>query len=210
MEDIRPDSSQTLRLLDQVQAGNRDALGQLLNRHRPHIEAAVAGRLDRRMRSRLDASDIVQDSQIEAIQRIDDYLAARPMPFHLWLMRAAHQRLLKAERRHLQTAKRKVDREVPLPDRTSLQLLAGIAARVDSPSDLATREEMARQVRRILARLPEHDREIIMLRNFDGLSNGEASCLLEISREAAKKRYARALLRLHELLRAEGLSGGES
>jgi RNA polymerase sigma-70 factor (ECF subfamily) len=106
MDDIRPDSSQTLRLLDQVQAGNRDALGQLLNRHRPRIEAAVEGRLDRRMQSRLDASDIVQDSQIEAIQRIDDFLAVRPMPFHLWLMRAAHQRLLKAERRHLRTAKR--------------------------------------------------------------------------------------------------------
>jgi RNA polymerase sigma-70 factor (ECF subfamily) len=210
MDDIRPDSSQTLRLLDQVQAGNRDALGQLLNRHRPRIEAAVEGRLDRRMRSRLDASDIVQDSQMEAFQRIDDFLAARPMPFHLWLMRAAHQRLLKAERRHLRTAKRQIDREVPLPDRTSLHLLAGVAANGDSPSVAATRRETARQVRRVLARLPERDREIIMLRNFDGLTNGEVSCLLEISREAAKKRYARALLRLHELLRAEGLTGAES
>jgi RNA polymerase sigma factor (sigma-70 family) len=65
-------------------------------------------------------------------------------------------------------------------------------------------------VRRILARLPKRDREIIMLRNFDGLTHGEVSCLLEITREAAKKRYARALLRLHELLRAEGLTGAES
>ena len=146
---------------------------------------------------------------MEAAQRIDEYLAARPMPFHLWLMRAAHQRIVKAERRHLQTAKRQVDREVPLPDRSSLQLVAGIAAERHSPSSLAARRETARQVRRTLARLSESDRAIIMLRNFDGLSNGEASCVLNISRDAAKKRYARALLRLHTLLRDEGLTGAE-
>jgi RNA polymerase sigma-70 factor (ECF subfamily) len=210
MDDIRPDSKQTLLLLDQVQRGDREALGLLLDRHRSRIQVSVAGRLDRRVRSRLDASDIVQESQMEAMQRIDDYLATRPMPFHLWLMRAAHQRITKAERRHLQTAKRQIDREVPLPDRSSLQLVAGIAADRHSPSSVAARREIARQVRRALARLPERDREVIMLRNFDEFSNGEVSCLLEISHEAAKKRYARALLHLHTLLREDGLTGAES
>ena len=210
MDYIRPDSHQTLHRLDQVQAGDRVALGLLLDRHRPQIQAAVASRLDRRVRSRLDASDIVQESQVEAMQRIGDYLAARPMPFHLWLMRTAHQRIIKAERRHLQAAKRQIDRELPLPHRSSLQLVAGIAADRLSPGSMAARREIARQVRRTLARLAERDREVIMLRNFDGLSNGELSCVLEISLDAAKKRYARALLRLHTLLRDDGVTGAES
>jgi RNA polymerase sigma-70 factor (ECF subfamily) len=208
MEDIRPDSGHTLRLLNQVQTGDGEALGQLLERHRPKLERAVARRLDRRVRSRLDASDIVQETQLEATQRIDDYLAERPMPFHLWLMRAAHQRLLKAERRHLQTAKRSIDREIPLPENTSLHLVASLAGSSGSPSNRAARQEAATQVRRTLARLPEADREIITLRNFEGLSNGEASCLLDINPEAAKKRYTRALLRLRDFLRNEGSQGG--
>ncbi len=42
MEDIRPDSGHTLHLLNQVQTGDREALGQLLKRHRPKLERAVA------------------------------------------------------------------------------------------------------------------------------------------------------------------------
>jgi RNA polymerase sigma-70 factor, ECF subfamily len=207
MDDIQPDSTQTKLLLQQVKAGNKEALGQLLNRHQPRVEAAVACRLDRRVRSRLDAADIVQDTQMDAIRRINDYFSAPAMPFYLWLLRAAHQRLLKVERRHLRTAKRTMDREVPLPDRSSLHFMAGIVSGGYSPSGLAAQQDAVRQVRRILARLPERDREIIMFRNFEGLSNGEAACLLDIGRETAKKRYTRALLRLQKMLHDEGLSG---
>jgi DNA-directed RNA polymerase specialized sigma24 family protein len=60
-----------------------------------------------------------------------------------------------------------------------------------------------------MGRLAERDREIITLRNFEGLTNGEAACLLDVQSETAKKRYTRALLRLQELLREEGLTGGQ-
>jgi RNA polymerase sigma-70 factor (ECF subfamily) len=209
MDDVRPDSGQTLRLLEEATAGSPQALGQLLERHMPRIEATVSYRIDRRLRTRIDASDVVQETQLEVTRRFNEFLSARPMPFHLWLRRATHQQVLKAERRHLQTAKRAVDREVPLPDRTSLHLVAGLAASTQSPASHVTRKEVARKVRHILGRLSEADREIIMLRNFEGLSNGEAACLLEINREAAKKRYTRALLRLQQLLRDEGLTGAQ-
>jgi RNA polymerase sigma-70 factor (ECF subfamily) len=209
MDDVRPDSNQTLLLLDEATAGNQQALGQLLKRHLPRVKATVACRIDRRVRARLDPSDVVQETQLEVTRRFEEFLAARPMPFHLWLKRATHQQILKAERRHLQTAKRAVDREVPLPDRTSLHLVAGLAAGRHSPVSQATAKELARSVRRTLAQLSEMDREIIMLRNFEGLSNGEAACLLAISPEAAKKRYTRSLVRLQKLLRDEGLTGGQ-
>jgi RNA polymerase sigma-70 factor, ECF subfamily len=207
MDDIRPDSDQTLQLLGEATAGNQQALGQLLKRHMPGVEMAVACRIDRRVRARFDVSDVVQETQLDIVRRFDEFLTARPMPFRLWLMRATHQQLLKAERRHLHAAKRTLAREVPLPDRTSLHLVAGLAAGSHSPVSHAATKEVARKVRQVLAQLTELDREIIMLRNFDGLTNGEAACLLDISRDAAKKRYTRALLRLQELLRDEGFTG---
>jgi RNA polymerase sigma-70 factor (ECF subfamily) len=209
MDDVRPDSGHTLRLLDEATAGSEQALGQLLERHIQRVETTVNCRIDRRLRARIDAADVVQETQLEVTRRFNEFLSARPMPFHLWLRRATHQQLLKAERRHLQTAKRAVDREVPLPDRTSLHLVAGLAANTHSPVSQSARREIARRVRKVLAQLSETDREIIMLRKFEGLSNGEAACLLEISREAAKKRYTRALLRLQQLLRDEGLTGAQ-
>jgi RNA polymerase sigma-70 factor (ECF subfamily) len=209
MDDIRPDSGHTLRLLEEATAGSLQALGKLLERHMPRVETTVNCRIDRRVQARIDPSDVVQETQLEVTRRFGEFLSVRPMPFHLWLRRETHQQVLKAERRHLQTAKRAVDREVPVPDQTSLHLVAGLVANTHSPVSLAARKEVARKVRQILGRLSEADREIIMLRNFEGLSNGEAACLLEITREAAKKRYARALLRLQQLLRDEGLTGAQ-
>jgi RNA polymerase sigma-70 factor (ECF subfamily) len=209
MDDVRPDSGHTLRLLDEAAAGNQQALGELLARHMPRVEATVNCRIDRRVRARIDPSDVVQETQLEVTRRFNEFLAARPIPFHLWLRRETHQQLLKAERRHLQTAKRTVDREVPLPDRTSLHLVAGLATNTHSPVSHAARKELARKVRHVLGRLSEADREIIMLRNFEGLSNGEAACLLGITSEAAKKRYTRALLRLEQLLHDEGVTGAQ-
>jgi DNA-directed RNA polymerase specialized sigma24 family protein len=70
------------------------------------------------------------------------------------------------------------------------------------------RHELAAKVRHALADLSEYDREIIMLRNYEGLSNGEAACLLDVGHEAAKKRYTRALLRLRRILCNHGITGG--
>jgi RNA polymerase sigma-70 factor (ECF subfamily) len=73
-----------------------------------------------------------------------------------------------------------------------------------SPSRQLRRQEAACHIRRTLARLSETNREIILLRNFEGLSNAEASQLLEISEDAAKKRYTRAVLQLQRVLHSDG------
>jgi len=203
-----PDSSETCRLLESVIAGDAAAFERLFERHRPAIRRAVQRRLGPMVRPRADPSDVVQETQLEALRRLDDFLSRRPMPFGLWLLKTAHERLLKIERRHLEAAKRSARREVPLPDSSSLHL-GQLIARGPTPSVQLERRELAQRVRALLAQLTEPDREIIFLRNFDGLSNKEAACLLELSPEAAKKRYARALLRLETLMGQSGLTESE-
>src|SRR5262249_4345023 len=106
MPDVKPDSAQTQALLEQVVQGTRQALGRLLQRYRPLLHAFIAARLDRRLWSRMDPSDVVQEVQLEVTRRIDDFLKRHPMPFHLWIRRTAYERLLKVQRAHRKRARR--------------------------------------------------------------------------------------------------------
>ena len=117
--DAALDAEETLRLLEQVRAGDRRALDRLLTGHRAYLLTVVELRLDRRMRARIDPSDVVQEAQLEASRRIEDYLRREPMPFHLWLRQTAYENLLRMRRQHVEAECRTVEREVPLPDGSS-------------------------------------------------------------------------------------------
>src|SRR5262245_22117057 len=122
MADPVQDSDTTRDLLEQAADGDRDAFDRLFSRHRPELHEFVAVRLDPRLKARADASDIVQETQMEMYRRLPDFLQRRPMPFHLWLRKTAYERLLMLRRQHLGAARRSVMREVGLPDRSSLLL----------------------------------------------------------------------------------------
>jgi RNA polymerase sigma-70 factor (ECF subfamily) len=68
------------------------------------------------------------------------------------------------------------------------------------------KEELAQRVRIALGNLPEIDREILLMRTFESLSYDEIACILGIEATAARKRHGRALLRLHRLLAADGIT----
>jgi RNA polymerase sigma-70 factor (ECF subfamily) len=109
------------------------------------------------------------------------------------------------QRFHMTAERRSVRREVPLPERSSLELAQRLIAGGSTPSQQLGRRELAQRVREVLAELTEIDREIVLLRNFEGLSNNDVAALLDIKPDAAKKRYTRALMRLHSLMIERGL-----
>src|SRR5262249_51444880 len=119
--DIAPDSEETRALLDRARAGDRQAFEQLFARYRPFLERLVALRLDPRLRARIDPSDVVQETQLEAVRRLEAYLQDPAMPFRLWLRQLASDRLAKARRHHFRQA-RAVGRELHLPEQSSLDL----------------------------------------------------------------------------------------
>jgi RNA polymerase sigma-70 factor (ECF subfamily) len=202
---VRPDCEETRRLLERVRAGEREAFEQLFAHHRPTLRRFVERRLDPRLRARIDPSDVVQEAQLEGYGRLPDYLHRDPMPFRLWLRKTAYEQLLKARRRHLEAARRSVAREAPLPDQSSLQLAERLVDSRPTPSQELSREEVVRRVREAVGQLPEADREILLLRTFEGRPYDELGCRLNLDPVAARKRYGRALLRLRKLLLAAGL-----
>jgi RNA polymerase sigma-70 factor, ECF subfamily len=196
------------RLLQQVRQGNPKALDQLLALHRDYLHRLIDLRLDGRLRARIDASDVVQEALLEALRRMPDYLAREPMPFLLWLRQTACQRLIDLRRQHLGAECRKADRERALPASSSLLLAKAVMGGAQPPERLLQEKELVGQVRQALAALAEDDAEIILLRNFEDLSNQEAAQVLGVEPSAASKRYGRALLRLRQRLVDLGLAGG--
>src|SRR5437899_6033025 len=105
-----PDTEQ---LLEAVSRGDAQARGRLLERHRPKLRRMVAIRFDRRLAARVDPSDVVQESLLEAANRLPEYLRDRPLPFYPWLRRIAADRLADAHRRHCRASRRSIEREEP-------------------------------------------------------------------------------------------------
>jgi RNA polymerase sigma-70 factor (ECF subfamily) len=208
MTEMASDSTETQRLLEQSRAGSAAAINHLLERHRRYVYRFVELRLDPKLRGRVDPSDVVQEAQMEAIRRLDNYLGNAPMPFRLWLRQIAHDRLLMLRRHHRGARRRTVTREAAWPEESSLAFARQLLASGTSPSARLAASELAQRVQQAVTQLPEADREIVLLRNFEGLSNQEVAQLLEITPATASQRYGRALMRLRTLL-ADTLPGGQ-
>jgi RNA polymerase sigma-70 factor (ECF subfamily) len=204
------DSAETRRLLEAVRAGEPGAAGRLLQRHRQYLLRLVELRMDPRLRPRADPSDVVQEAQMEANRRLDGYLKAPGLPFRLWLRQIAYDRLLMLHRRHVRAAQRSAGRDLMLPDHSSLALAEQFLARGPTPDESAVRRELAERVRQALARLPDAEREVLILRNLEGLSNREVAEVLAVDPATCSRRYGRAVLRLRDVLLRSGFEESES
>lgn len=206
MTEVKPDSETTRILLGRIRAGERAAFEELFARHRPLLRKLVEFRLDARLRARVDPSDVVQETQLEAFRQLPSYLERKPMPFRLWLRKTAQERLRMTERQHLEAARRSVGREMPLPDTSAAVVAQQLAAAILSPSQHAAQGELAGRVADAIGLLSDTDREVLVMRTFEGLSYDEVACVLDIDSAAARKRHGRALLRLHKVLTDGGLT----
>ena len=202
MAEQSADSTQTCQFLELLREGRPGAADGLLARHRRYLRQLIALRLDPQMRARVDPSDIVQEAQMEAVRRLEGYLARPQLPFRLWLRQIAHDRLIMARRRHVGAAIRTTKRDVP--ERSSFALAEQLLASKSGPSERLRRSELVHRVHQAIANLGESDREILLMRNFESLSNQEVAQVLDITPTAASQRCGRALLRLRKQLLADG------
>jgi RNA polymerase sigma-70 factor, ECF subfamily len=204
-ESTNPGDLETLGLIDRAVQGDQTAWGELLARYRDRLRRMVALRLDRRLQGRVDASDVIQEATFEASRRLAEYSQNPTMPFFLWLRLLTGQRLLEQHRRHLGAQGRDAGREISLyrgamPETTTAALAAQLLGRHTSPSQAAVRAERKIRLQEALNSLDAVDREMLALRHFEQLSNGEAAQVLGLDKSAASKRYARALIRLKDIL----------
>jgi RNA polymerase sigma-70 factor, ECF subfamily len=200
-----PSVTDTDELLRTASLGDEEARMQLLDRYRDRLRRMVAVRMDRRLASRVDPSDVVQEALAEAARDLSGYLRDRPLPFYPWLRGVAWKRLVQLYRHHVVARRRSVDREQPgepsLAD-ASAHLLAAqvLAADGSSPSRTLIREELLDQVHAALARLDPGDRDLLVMRHLEGMTAAEVGAILGIGEGAVRVRLVRALKRLRGLL----------
>ncbi len=194
-------------LLRRAGEGDGPALGALFDRHRDRLRRMVQIRMDRRLRGRLDASDVLQEAYLEVARCVADYVRNPSLPFFLWLRVLTGRKLMALHRHHLGTQMRNAGREVSLhggafPEASSALLAGQLLGRQATPSQEAVRAELRLRIEAALNGMEHLDREILALRHFEHLSNSEAAEVLGISQAAASNRFIRALRRLRTVLAA--------
>jgi RNA polymerase sigma-70 factor (ECF subfamily) len=198
-----PDSSD--ELLRRAGAGDPHALAELFARYRDRLRRMVRLRMDRRLRGRVDPSDVLQEAQVEILRRVGEYAADPRVPPFLWLRLITGQRLSALHRRHLGAQGRDAGQEIalhhgPMPQATSVSLAEMLLGRLTSPTQAAQRAEVRVLLQEALNGMDPLDREVLTLRHFEELSNAEVARVLGLTGTAASNRYIRALERLREIL----------
>jgi RNA polymerase sigma-70 factor (ECF subfamily) len=200
------DSGGTDRLLVRAKAGDAEALADLFGRYRDQLRRMVRLRLDQRLHGRVDPSDVLQDAYLDVARRFPEYVAAAPaVSFFIWVRSLTGQRLVDLHRHHLGAQMRCAGQEISLhhgamPQVSSASLAHQLLGRLTSPTRAALRAEMQRRLQEAINALEPLDREVVVLRHFEELSNAETAEALGIQQSAASKRYIRALRRLKTML----------
>jgi RNA polymerase sigma-70 factor (ECF subfamily) len=192
------------QLLDAARGGDEAALAVLVERHRDRLGRMVRLRMDRRLQGRVDAADVVQEAYLAVRGKFPQYCADPRLPFFLWLRLEVGQKLVDVHRFHLGTKMRDAGQEVSLhrgalPQVTSLSLAEHLLGKLTTASQAAMRVELKLRVQEALNGMDPHDREVLILRHFEELSNTEAAQVLGIKPSAAVNRYVRALKRLKDV-----------
>ena len=198
-----PASEEEIRA--RLTAGDPDGLALAFDYYRKRLRQTIQLRMDRRLNGRLDPSDVLQEAFFTAARDLPRYIAQPDAPLFVWLHGVTVRSLQDLHREHLVAEKRAVSREAGVFSAgngvQSGDVLSEIVVdSLTSPSSVILRDERRQQVLQGLAEIDEIDREILILRHFELLSNDETAMILGLSRTAASNRYIRSLQRLQSVL----------
>ena len=182
-----------------ARAGSLDALGQALELCRGYLLRIANQGLAPELRSKGGASDLVQDTFLEAQRDFSRFQGSSEAELRAWLRQLLLHNAANFARRYRDTGKRQVGREFALG---CADTGGALAANTPSPSGEAMSREQAEALQRALERLPDDYRRVIVLRNQERRSFEEIGPLMDRSAYAARRLWARAVERLqHEVER---------
>jgi RNA polymerase sigma-70 factor (ECF subfamily) len=197
--------NQAEQLLDRARGGDAEALGRLLDLYRQYLSLLARMQVSRRLQGKIDASDLVQEAFLDAHRHFRQFRGTNENQLLQWLRQILAAKLADHWRRYLGAKRRDVRQEQALAaelDRSSAQLGAALAASISSPSQQASRREQAVLLADALGELPEHYREVLVLRHLEGLTFPQVADRMGRTLDSVEKLWLRALARLRELMGA--------
>jgi RNA polymerase sigma-70 factor, ECF subfamily len=202
---MAPSSASVVRLLEAVRQSDAAAQSEMLVRYQPWLGLLARLQIDTQFQGKFGASDIVQQTLLEACRDLRQFRGRTEAELLAWLRQILAHVLAHEVRRYRGTQQRDLAREVSLEQslaQSSQRLGDLLAASTPSPSQRAIRHEEELRLADVLSQLPDDYREVIVLRNLEGLSHEEIARRLGRSVAAVRMLWVRALARFRQLIEA--------
>ncbi|HMC90280.1 MAG TPA: sigma-70 family RNA polymerase sigma factor [Gemmataceae bacterium] len=200
-------------LLAQARGGDEQALNQLFAACRNYVALLAQTQVESRLRAKVDPSDLVQITLMEAYQGFDRFRGGSETEWLAWLRGILTHNAADFVRRYLTTDKRQIGREVRLGGAKANSSAARFFDPPDSgetPSQQLIRRERELQLADAVARLEEDQRTVILLRNLQRLPFDEVAERMGRSRPAAQMLWMRAIRKLQALLAGTPVEAGKA
>lgn len=190
------------RLIRAAQAGDQQALAELLERWRPYLRDLAQRQLDSGLAVRVDPSDVIQQTCLDAVHDATEFQGEGQQQLRAWLRRILERNVTDLVRRHVVAQRRTVRREQPLPMAGDSSSDGGPlpAAVQSSPSARMMRDEAAARLAEQIATLPAEQRDAIRLRYLQGQSLKEMTQYFGRTETAVAGLLKRALQKLRKQL----------
>lgn len=187
-------------LLRQARAGSGAAVGELLEVFRPYLLAIANQELDAELQAKGGASDLVQETFLEAHRGIGAFQGNSEPELRVWLRQILLHNLANFSRQYHAVAKRRVAREQSLDRSSHCNLRESLAADVVSPGERLIQQEQLHRLEDAVNQLPSPYREVVLWRNLERLTFDQIAHRLGRSEKAAQKLWTRAILALKKQL----------
>lgn len=184
------------RLIDRARFGCDESLGTILLSVRNYLVIVAETNLGTRVRSKFDASDIVQQSMMEARESMDQFRGDSELEFRCWIKKIVLNNLTDEIRRYTNTDSRNVNLEVP----EDYLKASGGHFDNDTPSWHMQRKEFDFRLAEAVSQLPNRQRFVIEARHRRGCSYSDIARQLEITEVSARKIWSRAAKQLRTSL----------
>jgi RNA polymerase sigma-70 factor (ECF subfamily) len=159
--------------------------------------------IGRRLQGKLDASDVVQETFLEAHRQITNFRGGSEGELLAWLRRILAGQIALTLRRYLGTKGRdvKLERDLAVQlDQSSHAMNGDFVRSHSTPSQHASRREQAVLLAEALSRLPEDYREVIILRHLEGLTFPQVAARMNRTEDSVQKLWVRSLANLRRTL----------
>jgi RNA polymerase sigma-70 factor (ECF subfamily) len=190
------------QMIQEARTSADAALGPLLDLYRNYLRLLARVEIGRRLQGKVDASDLVQETFLEAHRHFARFQGTSEPQLVSWLRQILAAKVANLLRHYLGTQGRDVRLERELADgldNSSRMLGAELMASLSSPSQQAVRREQSVLLANALGRLPEDYREVIVLRHLEGLRFPEIARRLGRSVDSVQKLWLRGLARLRQV-----------
>lgn len=193
-------------LIGQARDGSADALGTLLASYVPYLTLLARLQIGRRIQGKVDPGDVVQDACLDAHRQIKGFRGTSEPEFLGWLRVILSGRIAMVLRHYLGTKGRdaNLEREISAGvDESNAALGGGLAANGSTPSQHVSKREQAVILAEALERLPADYRDVIVLRQIEGLGFADVAARMKRSEDSVQKLWVRGLAALRREIGGE-------